>query len=736
MENKRSIKNKSLITRFKFKDRIERDIIIDKQDSIKLNVGDTIEHSFNRYLTKKGITFYGNKNKNFFIFKNNEYILLNKNLKIQDLGPITDDLIEVRIEDEIIEKNVDNTYTIKNRRSIKNKKPFNRLFLTILGVTIALALILIGLLLYFFVFKKKKKTNEEAELYLDEPLVTKMSYSPDLLYRYQSNKRINMIVEGMDITEENGTKSAVQYIDFRFMIRNKFFEIENKTIKKNWYNGYISILNITINNGTDDINIFYDKNLTIFLNEIDGIKNKDNLNLRILDENHKITDSIINNEEQDDETSSCFIKMEFYENGEIKNIYIPEIFTSLSNMVFIDNIIKLIIPKLSPNLYINNITDKINALNNEIIDNENEYEFETEDTKDNKYINTEEQENNGEFINPENNDLNEEEDYKKENSKRRLENINEIEKTNDDIDNIEENEDSNKEDFTVTKSVSSENNIDLRECKNINDSLYNYTYITQFSYQPLENDDMSLEDSELNTVIYSNINENGILYSIKEIQTAILNQPDKNDEEELRQTEEKLRNEIYNSNNELSLEEANFNNNINDNIIFNISKIKMESINDISLINEYNNDKLKRELFKYFDNFEYTIYNNKSIENQTRLRILKNKNETKNKNQKIYDKIVTKNKILKKRKLDNKEYYGMKNLIFSKDFFDYNLLGLALKGSAVCEMEPSSGVVTNYFDLGMSFFNKRFKLANQQTNLHIILEKMNKMTYGFISLLY
>ena len=78
----------------------------------------------------------------------------------------------------------------------------------------------------------------------------------------------------------------------------------------------------------------------------------------------------------------------------------------------------------------------------------------------------------------------------------------------------------------------------------------------------------------------------------------------------------------------------------------------------------------------------------------------------------------------------------MKNFIFTRDFFDHNLLGLSLKGSAVCELEPSTGVVTNYFDLNTNIINKKFKIANQQTNLHIILEKMNKMTYGFISLLY
>ena len=66
MENrtKRSLKNNSLIVRFKYKNRIANDIIFDKEDDLILYRGDTIEHAFNRYLTKNGITFYRNKIKN------------------------------------------------------------------------------------------------------------------------------------------------------------------------------------------------------------------------------------------------------------------------------------------------------------------------------------------------------------------------------------------------------------------------------------------------------------------------------------------------------------------------------------------------------------------------------------------------------------------------------------------------------------------------------------------------
>ncbi len=96
--------------------------------------------------------------------------------------------------------------------------------------------------------------------------------------------------------------------------------------------------------------IFYDFDLNNLL--INSNKNKRNLNqkddidLKYIDENE----------------TSCFVKIQFYENGEIKNIFLPTIFSS-SNMIYINNIIKLIIPKLSPNLFVDNINDKLIELN-------------------------------------------------------------------------------------------------------------------------------------------------------------------------------------------------------------------------------------------------------------------------------------------------------------------------------------------------------------------------------------
>ena len=71
----------------------------------------------------------------------------------------------------------------------------------------------------------------------------------------------------------------------------------------------------------------------------------------------------------------CFIKIEFYRNGEIKNYYLPEGF-EYSNFIIIDNFVKLIIPKISPNLYVEDINKALNEVisssNNETNDTENE----------------------------------------------------------------------------------------------------------------------------------------------------------------------------------------------------------------------------------------------------------------------------------------------------------------------------------------------------------------------------
>ena len=131
---------------------------------------------------------------------------------------------------------------------------------------------------------------------------------------------------------------------------------------------------MTINNGTKDMMIFYDKNLNKYINEYYPSNS-----------NNELDENIVLNY-TDENNTNCFVKIEFYENGNIKNIFIPEIFSS-SNMIYIDNIIKLIIPKLSPNLYIDNISNKVNEIliNGSKITEEDDYENDYEDGYEDDY---------------------------------------------------------------------------------------------------------------------------------------------------------------------------------------------------------------------------------------------------------------------------------------------------------------------------------------------------------------
>ena len=58
----------------------------------------------------------------------------------------------------------------------------------------------------------------------------------------------------------------------------------------------------------------------------------------------------LNNDYTEENDTSCFIKIEFYENGEIKNILYPFKNFSLDYYQYIKDYINLIIPKISSNL--------------------------------------------------------------------------------------------------------------------------------------------------------------------------------------------------------------------------------------------------------------------------------------------------------------------------------------------------------------------------------------------------
>ena len=467
-----------------------------------------------------------------------------------------------------------------------------------------------------------------------------------------------------------------QYTDFFFLIRNKSDELEIKdNYIKNIYIGYIGILNITINNGTNDMTIIYDDNLDKI------IKENKNKNLRTLENNQN------NNK-------NCFIKIEFYENGNIKNIFLPD-YLDISNMIYINNIIKLIIPKLSPNLYTNDIEKQINELN--IFEEAN-----------NTY------------------DENEENYIKETDMKEVIQNKNENNEDDEESDDKFENkDDSLDDDINSSPPETKSYNIDLRGIKLDKN---NNTNLTEYSVNNLENNNMKFENSILNTIILRNIDKDGYLKSIEEIQIMKMYQYDdmeKNDEEQNSQ--------VINKDNLISEEDLSNDENDINKFKFNISGIGIESTNNIFLLDNINNTELNKKLYNYFDAIQYKIYNEADYQegiSKEDVNIIENDTELLSKKD-LY--LLNKKKY---RNLDTcKSYYGLTYITYEKDLYNLNLLGLKLEGKILVETNFSTGIISSYFDMKIGGLKKKFIFEEQHSNMHIITQQTNQMTWKYMTLL-
>ena len=267
----------------------------------------------------------------------------NRSFINDDFSNILDGFLKSRIEKSNIE------LIEKQARNIKKKKKIRYI---LIGILIFLVLSLIGLGIYFYLEKLKVKESELE----NEDLVIDIKYIPNTVYKYNFKKKLVMKAEGASIKEEESTKEIMQGSDFFLLIKSENNEenIVNQTNKK-WYSGYLAILNLSYINDTGSTEIIYDKYLSNIINQKNS--NKEN-------EKRELIDSVGN---------ATFVKIEFYGNGEIRNIYYPKDVFTLTNMIYMNEYTKLIIPKISPDLYTDSIDNSLNTLlNSSLEDNEDE----------------------------------------------------------------------------------------------------------------------------------------------------------------------------------------------------------------------------------------------------------------------------------------------------------------------------------------------------------------------------
>ena len=239
----------------------------------------------------------------------------------------------------------------KRKRSIKNIPLIQRilkkqiLFMKIILFVIFLLLIWGIIFAIIMLFKTKKKAEPVDLIFESDKMVINKRYPTDLFMRFTSKKQISILADGNGIDADNSTNHISQVSDFIFIVRENYTDIDKiKNIEKVWYTAYIAFLNITLKNKTNDMMFVYDKELN---------ENIVNTNIKRLEGKDDIFKSI------QEKGNICFAKIEFYQNGEIKNYYIPQNFI-IENFIFIKDIANLIIPQLSPNLYVKSINESLN----------------------------------------------------------------------------------------------------------------------------------------------------------------------------------------------------------------------------------------------------------------------------------------------------------------------------------------------------------------------------------------
>ena len=700
--------------------------------SVKLDTKNTLGKELKDFLRLKNCSINIPLNI-YLITEFNEIVELDKNKSFSDIQIKTNDKIIItdkKLKVNEIDVNIETSsnakrkmvtssdnifgfipiiYTNKSKILIKNKDKFN--IKNRCGCTkkkILIISIFSSLIVFLTVFLCLKlippsiPSSPSLPIYRHEDnLIVNISYLKDILFLYENN-RIYKMISYQKGKEKNTETEQLLNADIFFIIRNKITKFNITT--KNYYSGYLGILSMEFKNKTDQIHVIYDKRIDKIFNIKKNIGKKEP-NLTYIGENGNL----------------CLAKIEFSENGEITNISFPSQNITFAYMQYIKDYAKLIIPKISADLYTNNINQSLN----ELLLND----------KKNKLRQLKQNKNKNRII------------------KKKIRRISSNESSDDFYYEIEE---------YITPSDSEPINHELRE--KINNSNYNENVLYEVSVRNIQNDEINLENSFINKTIKRSINNlNNVLESIVEFEKIFLKTPD-DDNDVNQDTSDILDSDFYldNSdvNNDLSdlennngfsesdffeNEEEEDNDDFNDVNIdydfgFEIENLIFDSINKIFLKENLSNDEVIKNLYRYFDEFQYELFNESSYLDILTSQVIKTLKEDDN----ITDENINityreenisendyKNSL---RRISENSYYGMKKMLKKKDLYNYNMLGLKMQNQLFNELDPSTGISYSYFI--MTFGNKNIKMKTSEiySNMNVILEKKNNMIFNLIKL--
>ena len=570
-----------------------------------------------------------------------------EDIELCDFNNINFNQEDEKEEENLEEKKDEKLSSISEENPIVTKKCPLRL---IIILTIILLLI-IAIVIIIVVLVTKKKSGDEDDLNKlpEELMVVNIEYQTGEIMKFHSEKSTSVILNSELIEDKYKNNTIKNYIDYFLVIENEEYEY-NKTSKTKYvlYNGYLCILNNTIDDGDSTVSESGDNNIN---NIINGVENEGN----------------------SENGYNYFVKVNFYKNGVIKNIFYPEGF-NLSNIGLIEEILNEIIPKISKNLYTDNSTDIYNNLLNisfdDLYQEKENLRLLLEQTKENN-------------------------------------NENEDSKITQKLEKTEYNFEINLRD-TQKETIKDENNED-----------YSYTLLKNYKSNIPESDGgVTFNGGIIKTTTTVKINDlTGKVENIINEKHISLNNSDSIIGSEINNPEE-----IY-IDNEISSEE---------NLINEISSLSNFSNIDIYLLNSIENkeviknENIFNKLNNYLKNFEYKLYNKSetSLKNYA-LRKL-NADDSKINIETINNTNYT---------FTSSDYYGQKNIKFTKNLYDYDVFGMNLKATFNIEISLSTGKIKNNFNLFFGSIKIEANFENIKTNLHIIIKNINEMTYKLTKLI-
>ena len=511
----------------------------DNAERISLFINQTLNGQLKSFFLKENIKI--NKNYYLYLIKGNDALKsLPKNKVVKNLNLQNNDIILVSYEkkqiknqlksstsnklpsegsisydEKLSEKDKQNPiiYTSKKSEIINDNQKGMKKKIKYILISISLLLVLACLVyLIIYLIKKKRHQPEIPPIFYKDKLVIEKKYPINMILRYSNKKETEMKLEGEKIPKKDSSQSLWMTSDFIFIVRDKKIEKDEvKLSEKNLYTGYIALLNLTSHNKTEDMMIIYDKTLNKILNN-NNLRSLDEPNLKYIGEDGNF----------------CLAKIEFYLNGDIKNYYLSK-GMSFTEFSFIEEISKLIIPKISSDLYIKSIDQFFDDLSkNEEEKNISEIEIKRILNSNKNYLFKKR------ILNSSKNKL----------IKRILENESEME--------IEE---------YKTSPLNPSFNYDVREANSINESLDennnklkegNYSNLTQFSMKNAECEDVKMEGSTVNTTTYSIINDKGLLETVEQKIISIMETQNMGNNGNDRETD-LLYSSVYDNNNQISL---------------------------------------------------------------------------------------------------------------------------------------------------------------------------------------